>query len=576
MHVVSLKGWRSWLCVAWCVVALGMGEGAAWGRVWVVQGSHARADDLAEGTADAPLRTIGGALKRIEGGDTVRIMPGTYREGALVVGVSGTADRPVVIEADRPGTVVIDGGGATAQTNEEYPIWLGPPGRDSERPDRWEGAAYVTVRGLVLRHARGTALAAGTGWRVEDCLIAGANYDGIVPRGDDIVIERTVVQGAGNNGIAGGFGRNIVVRDCIIRRCNQYPHEAGNTSGATKFLQTDGLRIENLISYDNFGSGLWLDWDNVRYSISGCTIFGNHAGLSWKSDGGVIDQPWAAPGIWTEGNRGPGRIAGNLIYSNVSSGIGVLESSNLVIEDNTIFDCGAAIELRDLNREGDTPEPYRLRRIANVTIRNNRFVAWREEAAVFTSVGEWKAGRRPRDYGVRLEGNRYAPGAKGTLIQWLGRRAQTLEGAREGLRVEARGIVKAVKPDVTALGTHSTGEAELRSGDAGRFRQVASAEAESESFDRALRGLRVGSVARLAVFGRSAMTGAAAERSCEAYDLAAHRAVRLHFAQAGEAAAVERRVPEHAVLKPVYLTVRLTRLEPYAVEAVVREGEGGK
>jgi len=552
-----------------CILALEIHS--ARGRVWIVDGASAHATDDAPGIASAPLRTISAALKAMANEDHVHIRPGTYHETSLVVQASGTADRPVVIEAERPGTVIIDAG-AGQRTDEEYPILLGPSGRDRDRPERWDGAEYVTVRGLVLRHARGTALAAGTGWRVEDCLVDGANYDGIVPRGDDITVQRTVVQDAGNNGIAGGFGDNIVIRDCIIRRCNQYPHEAGNTAGATKFLSTRGLRIENLVSYDNFGAGLWLDWDNFDYTITGCTIFANHAGVSFKSGGGVIDQPWAAPGIWTEANPGPGRIASNLIYSNVASGIGVLESSNLVIENNTIFDCGAAIELRDLNREGGAPEPYRRRRIANVYIRNNRFVAWRDEAAVFTSVGAWKGGKRPADYAVVLENNQYAPGPSPMLFHWLGQRTDTLEAARAMLGVEKHGTIAPQDVPVAPLATHSTSEAALRSTDPRRFRQVKSAQAEAESMDRALRDAVGGQTVRLPVAGRTAITGAGENRSCTLYDLAACRPVRVRFERPALADAVERRVHVHPRLQPVHVTIRLTRVEPYAIEGVVVDG----
>src|SRR5690606_15661586 len=177
----------------------------------------------------------------------------------------------------------------------------------------------------------GTAIGAGTGWRIEDCIIDRADYDGIAARGDNITILRTVIQDCGNNGMSGGFGKNITVKDTIIRRCNQFPDSPGGNSGACKFLVTQGMRVEGVITYDNYGSGWWMDWDTSDYGITRCTIFGNHAGVGLENGRDRVDQPWAAVGIWTEANTGNGWITDNVIYSNVSAGIGILDSRNVVV-----------------------------------------------------------------------------------------------------------------------------------------------------------------------------------------------------------------------------------------------------
>ena len=76
--------------------------------VYVVDRGHPDADDDNAGSADAPLATISAGVDRLEPGDTLRIAGGVYRE-SVDVDVSGTADRPVTIEAVDGEHVVISG-----------------------------------------------------------------------------------------------------------------------------------------------------------------------------------------------------------------------------------------------------------------------------------------------------------------------------------------------------------------------------------------------------------------------------------------------------------------------------------
>ncbi len=535
-------------------------------RVIWVDPTHASATDGGIGLKAQPLKTIKRAAAIARAGDVVTVLPGEYREKDIEIVFSGTRAQPIVFQAAFPGTVrVIGGPQVESYTRDESPILFGDRDRQAANHELWSGAEYITVRGMMFENAQGVAIAAGTGWRIEDCRVRWAMYDGIVARGDDITIARTVVEDSGNNGMTGGFGKNISIVDSIVRRSNRIGNAPGDTTGASKFLWTTGLRVAGLVSYDNFGSGWWMDWNNVDYSVTGCTIFGNHAGEAMQK-GWLVNQYWAGSGIWTEGNPGPGRIADNLIYSNVGSGIGVLESMDVVVENNDIFDCGRGIELRDVLREDGANDANRIRRVMNVTIRGNRIKAWRDDAAIATSVGEWSRGRDPSGYKVSFNGNVFDPVGDRSLLLWLNhtplRQSPALNLLGESNKIEK---LPTLEP---AIKTYST---ELRERDDPvdvRFRQVDSKEAEQRSILDALSGRAIGDTIVIPVAGRRAVTVREyGGWTCDVYDLAAATHARLMLPDEASVSLLKSILMPHATLKPVSLNVRLRSIDPYNIEA---------
>lgn len=556
---------------AWTLLLICLTTPLAMARTYYVDHKHPAADDSNPGTADRPWRSVTRSVRGVAPGDVVIIRPGVYTERSIVINRSGTPEQPITFMAEKPGTVVIQGMAKfRGYTHNEYPLLFGPPRRKPDDLERWEGAEWITLRGLDFRNSVGVAIGAGTGWRIEDCFVSHSNYDGIVPRGDNIVIERTVVQDCSNNGMAAAFVKNVTIRDCIIRRCNQYPDSPGGNSGACKFLYTNDMTVDGVISYDNFGSGWWMDFDNDNYVITNCTIFGNHAGVGLEHGREPMDQGWAAVGIWTEATAGKGIISNNVIYSNVAAGIGILDSANVIVEGNTIVDCGAGIEFRDLNRDGDVPEEQRKRRIENIIVRNNRIKDWRGDYAIMTSVGEFRRGDLPRDYNVVIENNRYDAPAGKKHISFKETEATTLAEAIEKMGVDQGSVIEpfAFLPD--PIPTRTTGREVLKSHAPGRLTQVDSAEAERFGFDQALEGRSAGDVVELRVHGRTKFRSDDA-LECDIYDLARKRHIKLRLADPSQRRRLEQQVPDFAVLKPVPLKVRMTSVEPYKLEAVLAD-----
>ena len=541
---------------------------AACGATLVVDQAHSASSDDNPGSADKPLKTIKKAAALAQAGDTVLVKPGEYVEFSIIMTKSGTPDKPIVFQADKPWSVIISGGEhVKTYSLNEYPYLFGCPRRNPKNGELWDGAEYITLRGFVFKNGVGGAVGAGTGWHVEDCLIEGANLDGIVPRGADIVIERCVVQDVGNNGMAGIACTNLLVKDCIVRRCNRHGFSPGGFAGACKFLMNSKARFENIVSYDNFGSGWWLDWDNSDYEIVGCTIFGNHAGKGTENNQ-IVDHWWAAPGIWLEGNHGKGLIANNTIFSNVCSGVGVLETQNVTIENNLFVDCGTGIEYRDLTRDdAKLPPEKQLHRLDHIVVRHNAFKAIRGMAHL-SSIGDWKRGSKPSDYGLKIDGNTYDLKPGNEVIHFLTASAKTIDEARAMSGIEKTGTMAAIEFRGTPIATVSTDEKEFNSTAPTRFRQVPSDDAEKYSLDATLATAQIGKVVTISVFGRTPILANADGKSwrCDVYDLAHRRQVRLLLRDERIKAALEAKLPAYTLLTPTELKVTLTKLEPYGVE----------
>ncbi len=96
--------------------------------------------DAGQGTRESPFRGLAAALAAARPGDLLALAPGVYRPEAPLHLPSGTADRPIVVQGEGPGAVVLDGGGGKVLLNL------------SDREQLW-------VRSLLLRNAQTLILA---------------------------------------------------------------------------------------------------------------------------------------------------------------------------------------------------------------------------------------------------------------------------------------------------------------------------------------------------------------------------------------------------------------------------------
>jgi hypothetical protein len=285
------------------------------------------------------------------------------------------------------------------------------------RPEHWagdddgnvaSGNGWVTIRGFIFRDTDAAmTIRASTGWHVEDCRFKNVAF-GINIRGSEVVVARTVfedIDGPNAHALVGVGGHGIVIRDVAIRRVNtkRQIKEISN-SAVTKFLYTQGLTVDHLVSEDNVGPGLWLDSDNRDFLIIHSTFRNNRGDQQW----------WEGGGLWIEINpNAHGAVFDNVFVGNSGAGLGLWESSGIEVSDN-LFDANAeCVEFRNMKRD-DTG----VRRLGHIRVRHNVCKDW-TAAAIGTSIGEWQNWDASAN-AVVIENNRYVAAAQPILFSWLG------------------------------------------------------------------------------------------------------------------------------------------------------------
>jgi parallel beta-helix repeat protein len=350
------------------------------------------------GTRAAPFRTINHAAQLVRPGDVVTIRAGNYR-GSVAVRGGGTADLPVVFQAEQRGAVVLTGGAHTFAP-------LGWHGGMQQ-----QGAVYVTLRGLVFRnystekptHTRErAAVGAARGWRIEDCLFDRPGYHGLDVRGDSVVVERSTFQYAHTNGLTawapkGQTLRHVVVRDVVLRGNNTRPDPltgALNTRVA-KFWATTGALIDNIESFDNLGPGFWFDTDNRDFVVRNSYFHGNRTA--------------SGRGLYIEVNpNSNGLIENNVMANNEREGLMLANSQGVRVLGNLMVNNHRCIFLAYADRGTGYP-------LGDITIEGNFCKGWTQASAIH------RGGvliRTPAALNIRADRNTYDPAASRELTFW--------------------------------------------------------------------------------------------------------------------------------------------------------------
>jgi hypothetical protein len=275
-----------------------------------------KGEELVVGPGGLP--TIGEALLRARSDppDTIRILPGTYREAlrldrkVRLVG-EGPRDGVVVIGDNAPAlTVEGDGGSVTGITlrceagpdRPKHPAvkiaqgtlemdscdvgWAGEP-----RLNRTNAGACVevagaaarpTLKGCQLHHGhQGLLVSDGAAPVVEDCVISNNQVGVWVDSAGGLFQKCTVRQNHAVNVFAAGRGARVELRECEVG--------GGEGDGVVLAMEASGDLVGGAIQ-EHRGRGNHAVWIKERATarLTGCDIFHNQTGIQVIEGGAAV------------------------------------------------------------------------------------------------------------------------------------------------------------------------------------------------------------------------------------------------------------------------------------------------
>jgi parallel beta-helix repeat protein len=262
--------------------------------------------DTGPGSQTTPFCTIKAAAAVATAGTTVVVAPGTYRE-SVAVKFSGAAGSPVVFRADTTGAAVVTGG--------------------------ITGFTVSSLHDVII-----------TGFR-----ITGTSSHGIsVSSSTGIVISDNMVTNAGQQArgmIAAGIRLSGTTGSTITGNTADHNSDTGIYLGAGSSGNTVSA---NEASWN--ANGFQRNANGINVVASGNTIVGNvlhdneDSGLQFYTGGN--DNLAALNVTYSNGDHGidnlnvtSGRLIGNTVYRNCTTGINVEGTSgNYLIENNIVVD----------------------------------------------------------------------------------------------------------------------------------------------------------------------------------------------------------------------------------------------
>lgn len=227
--------------------------------------------------------TIQAALRLAKAGDRVCVPDGTYKENGLWFAMSGTAEKPIVLQAINPLKAKIVGGIAVNKTS------------------------YVEITGFDLTSPSSVGIYLG------NCSVA--------PCGHHVKIYGNYIHGCAAGGISSTHSDYVTIENNIV------------TNNA--FLNTNsssGISLWQLVSSDSLPG-----FHNV---IRGNKIFGNDNKYVGGSDGNgiIIDDSQNTQGGSSFGAyKFKTLVESNLVYNNGGAGIHVFHSDYVTIQSNQVF-----------------------------------------------------------------------------------------------------------------------------------------------------------------------------------------------------------------------------------------------
>jgi parallel beta-helix repeat protein len=241
-----------------------------------------KGDDMAAGSADAPLQTLQAAARIARAGDTIIARPGEYAGFVLGWDVSqrGDANAPITFLA-QSGAVIVSRDDKTMDGIDVEP-----------------GCDYLVIRGFTIRNTSNTIERAGiriTGSNhvtvvnntVADC----GNWGIFTSHSSDLLIQNNTTAGSRfQHGIyvSNSADHPVIRGNIVFSNHGSGIHLNGDLSQGGNGLITNALIEDNIIHDNGALGGSGINCDGVCNSLIRCNLlYGNHsAGISlFRTDG---------------------------------------------------------------------------------------------------------------------------------------------------------------------------------------------------------------------------------------------------------------------------------------------------
>jgi len=196
------------------------------------------------------------------------------------------------------------------------------------------GRSNFVLRGLVFRHAASCMGAAGANiYNGNNILIDTVqamwnNWGGLgIYSSNDVTVQNSTASHNGGVGLMAAMVQNALY-DTNESDYNNWRGAQGALfdwgMGGLKLMYTQNVTVNNHNSFRNSAQGLWFDTDNENVTIDNVTLSQN-----------------VMAALQLEANEGP-VIVQNSVICNSGVGINLLNSPNVTIQNNTLFNNGGS------------------------------------------------------------------------------------------------------------------------------------------------------------------------------------------------------------------------------------------
>jgi Right handed beta helix region len=303
-------------------------------------------------SSSGPYKTISSAAAVAGPGDEVLIEPGTYHE-SITLPRSGTSGKPITFAAATAGSVIIDGTGFNTVINGNL-------------------QQYITLDGLDVEHCNNpnstdpAAVSVFSNWIVENTTVELAAGTGINVTGSYTNLLNDIAQSNGRAGMGGADSSYILEQNCTTRYNNTAGDDPDVDAGAGKWVRSDHITLDGVISYNNAGPGLWFDYNDTNITVENCQSYNNTG----------VAHSWSGNGIRIEVSDGPFLIQNNQFWGNTGSQVDIEECENVTVTGNTLT--GTNIGMKDWDRGAQYA-------IKNISITHNVF----NDTTIYTEADDW-------------------------------------------------------------------------------------------------------------------------------------------------------------------------------------------